>query len=71
MPAGNVMTVARPADTVAGRVSRPEMWASSCPSTPRSSVSSSEASRPSVQQIAAVRGLRPTANEFGCSAGDR
>ena len=66
-----MITVARPADTVAGRRSRPDTWASSCPSTPRSSASSSEVSRPSVQQMAALRGLRPTANEFGCSAGDR
>src|SRR6266700_2592942 len=70
-PAGNVITVARPADSDEPSTSWPDTCASSCPSTPRSSASSSTLSRPSVQQIAAERGPRPTAKEFGCSAGDR
>ena len=48
------------------------LWtcASSCASTPRSSRSVSRPRIPSVQQTAALRGLRPVANALGAAVGD-
>ena len=43
---------------------------SSCPRTPRNSRSSSSWRIPSVQQTAALRGLRPVANAFGAIVGE-
>ena len=42
---------------------------SSCPSTARSSRSSSSSRIPVVQHTAALRGLRPVANAFGALVG--
>ena len=71
MLARKVMTVASAAATELMRMSRLPTWASSWPSTPRSSRSSSSSRMPSVQQTAACCGLRPVANAFGAWVGLR
>jgi hypothetical protein len=63
-----VMTPAMTAATVATRVSRFLMWASSCAMTPRTSRSSRMCIRPAVTATAAFAGLRPVANALGCGS---